>query len=113
MARKSGKPASIVPPAPQPGDTVGIIAPASDISRDLLGAGCERLRAQGYKTLFFESILEKELYFTSSAEHRAWELEQMFLKPYVKAIVCARGGYGTNYLLPKLKVDLIQANPKM
>ena len=31
----------------------------------------------------------------------------------MKAILCARGGYGCNYLLPHLDLDLIRANPKI
>ena len=37
----------------------------------------------------------------------------MFARPEVKAILCARGGYGCNYLLPHLDLDLIRANPKI
>ena len=36
-----------------------------------------------------------------------------FARPEVKAILCARGGYGCNYLLPHLDLDLIRANPKI
>lgn len=111
--RLPGKPATIVPPAPQPGDTIGVIAPASPITKASLDAGCESLRGLGYRIFFFESILERELYFAGSHQRRAWEIEQMFKKEYVKAIICARGGYGANHLLPALNVGLIRANPKM
>jgi muramoyltetrapeptide carboxypeptidase len=111
--RLPGKPATIVPSAPQPGDTIGVIAPASPITKESLDAGCAALRKLGYRVFFFESILERDLYFAGSHERRAWEIEQMFKKDYVKAIICARGGYGTNYLLPQLNLDVIRANPKM
>jgi muramoyltetrapeptide carboxypeptidase len=111
--RRSGEPASIIPPPPQSGDTVGVIAPASPISKETLEAGCEQLRRIGYKIFFFESILERDLYFAGSHQRRAWELTQMFQKPFVKAIICARGGYGTNHLLPLLDLDVIRAHPKM
>ena len=67
----------------------------------------------GYKVFFFESILEKDIYFAGSHQRRAWELEQMFQKKYVTAILCARGGYGANYLLPHINLEIIRANPKM
>ena len=41
--------ARIKPPALQPGDTVGIVAPASNIQRDLLDAGCDMLRRLGQR----------------------------------------------------------------
>jgi muramoyltetrapeptide carboxypeptidase len=105
--------ARIKPPALPPGDTIGIVAPASNIKADLLRAGCEALTRLGYKPFYFDSILDQDLYFAGSVERRARELEEMFARPEVRAIVCARGGYGTNYLLQSLDIDLIKAHPKI
>jgi muramoyltetrapeptide carboxypeptidase len=103
----------IKPPALQPGDTIGIIAPASNIKRELLESGCGALRRLGYKPFYFDSILEQELYFAGSAERRVKELEEMFVRPEVRAIICARGGYGTNYLLEKIDLHKIKSYPKI
>jgi muramoyltetrapeptide carboxypeptidase len=103
----------IKPPALRPGDTIAIVAPASNIKRAELDAGCEALRSAGYKPIFLDSILEKDLYFAGSADRRASELTEMFTRDDVRAIVCARGGYGTNYLLPRLDLEKIKANPKI
>jgi muramoyltetrapeptide carboxypeptidase len=103
----------IKPPALQSGDTVGIIAPASNIKRESLDGGCEALRKLGYKPFYFDSILEKNLYFAGSAERRARELDEMFARNDVRAIVCARGGYGANYLLDTLNLETIKAHPKI
>jgi muramoyltetrapeptide carboxypeptidase len=102
----------------RPGDRVGIVAPASNVKRELLEAGCDGLRRAGYEPFYFESILERDLYFAGSAVRRARELEDMFTRDDVRAIVCARGGYGSNYLLPALDsktIDLkkIAAHPKI
>ena len=90
----------IKPRALRPGDKVGIVAPASNVKREMLDAGCDGLRRAGYEPFYFESILERDLYFAGSAERRARELEDMFMRDDIRAIVCARGGYGSNYLLP-------------
>jgi muramoyltetrapeptide carboxypeptidase len=103
----------IKPPALRPGDTVGIVAPASNIRRELVQAGCERLRALGYKPFYFDSIFDQDLYFAGSIERRARELEEMFVRPEVRAIVCARGGYGSNYLLGILDHMKIERHPKI
>ena len=95
------------------GDTVGIVAPASNIKRELLDKGCEALRHLGYQPFYFDSILEQDLYFAGSPERRARELEEMFVRDDVRAILCARGGYGTNYLLGKLDPAKIVAHPKI
>jgi muramoyltetrapeptide carboxypeptidase len=103
----------VKPPALQPGDTVGIVAPASNIKREFLDAGCEALRALGYKPFYFDSILDQDLYFAGSVKRRAQELEDMFERPEVRAIVCARGGYGANYLLEAIDLKKIKSNPKI
>jgi len=103
----------VKPPALRPGDTVGIVAPASTIKPPDLDAGCEALRRAGYRPFYFDSILEQDLYFAGSVERRARELEEMFVRDDVRAIVCARGGYGANYLLKALDLEKIKAHPKV
>ena len=103
----------VKPPALRPGDTVGIVAPASNIKRPDLEAGCDSLRRAGYGPFYFDSILEQDLYFAGSAKRRAHELEEMFVRDDVRAIVCARGGYGANYLLQELDLEKIKAHPKI
>src|SRR6266568_2175147 len=103
----------VKPPTLKPGDVVGIVAPASDIKRELLEAGCDALRELGYKPFYFDSILERDSYFAGSHERRAHELEEMFMRDDVRAIICARGGYGANYLLNELDLEKIRAHPKI
>ena len=103
----------VKPPALRPGDKVGIAAPASNIQRELLQQGCEGLRRLGYEPFYFESIFEQDLYFAGSVERRARELEEMFARDDIRAIVCARGGYGSNYLPLVLDPKKIVPRPKI
>ena len=103
----------VKPPALRPGDTVGVIAPASNIKQADLEAGCEVLRCAGYRPFYLDSILERDVYFAGSVERRVRELEAMFERDDVRAIVCARGGYGANYLLNQLDLEQIEAHPKI
>src|SRR6267154_6419997 len=103
----------IKPPALRPGDTVGIVAPASNVKRDALEAGSAGLRRAGYRTFYFDSIFDQDLYFAGSVQRRARELEDMFTRDDVQAIVCARGGYGSNYLLEALDWKKIKEHPKI
>jgi muramoyltetrapeptide carboxypeptidase len=103
----------IKPPALRPGDTIGIVAPASNIKRADLDRGCEALRRAGYRPFYFDSILEQDLYFAGPVERRVRELEDMFVRDDVRAIVCARGGYGANYLLQAFDLEKIKAHPKI
>jgi len=110
---QAAQPERVRPPALKSGDTVGIIAPASGFRRDDLEAGCAELLRLGYQPFYLPSIFERQLYFAGSVRRRVDELHQMFSRSEVKAILCARGGYGCNYLLPHLELELIRANPKI
>src|ERR1700688_33720 len=103
----------VKPAALRAGDTIGVVAPASNVKRAELEAGCEGLRRAGYQPFYFDSILDQDLYFAGSVERRARELEAMFKREDVKAIVCARGGYGSNYLLEALDWEQIKLHPKI
>jgi muramoyltetrapeptide carboxypeptidase len=101
------------PPALRRGDRVAIVAPASNIKREMLEAGCDGLRAAGYEPFYLPSISDQDLYFAGSVKRRAAELEQMFARDDIRAILCARGGYGANYLLKAIDIRKIAAHPKI
>ncbi len=67
----------------------------------------------GYVPIYDPSILDADLYFAGSVERRVRELENMFARPDVRAIICARGGYGCNHLLPHIDLDVVRRNPKI
>jgi len=101
------------PPALLRGDTVGIVAPAGVVKREEFEAGLLNLQELGFNPVYSQSILDRELYFAGRTDRRVSELHEMFRAPEVKAIICARGGYGTNHLLPHLNLDLIASRPKI
>jgi muramoyltetrapeptide carboxypeptidase len=106
----------IMPPLLSPGDCVGIVAPASHIPRgneEYLQRGAGRLRELGFEVKYSPSLLKrKHLYLAGTDEERAQELMEMFLDPEVKAILCTRGGYGAQRIIPYLDADLIREHPK-
>lgn len=102
----------VKPRALRQGDVVGVVAPASPMDIVAFKRGCDRLQGLGYKPFFFDTIFDRDLYFAGTAEQRARDLEAMFGREEVKAIFCARGGYGANYLLPLIDVEKIRAQAK-
>ena len=102
----------IRPPALRRGDTVGIIAPAGPITAEALQLGLAALERRGYRPFHLPGILDRDWYFAGSVRRRVDELHAMSANPEVKGIVCFRGGYGANYLLPHLDLDLIRSHPK-
>ena len=67
----------------------------------------------GYRPFYLPSILDRDLYFAGTVERRLDELHEMFRRREIRAILCARGGYGCNYLLPRLDLELVRRNPKI
>jgi muramoyltetrapeptide carboxypeptidase len=106
-------PPLIKPPALRAGDGVGVIAPASYFKRESFESGIAALRRMGYEPIYHDSIFDRDLYFAGSMSRRARELEEMFARDDVRAIVCVRGGYGANYLLPHIDLDIISRYPKI
>jgi muramoyltetrapeptide carboxypeptidase len=107
----SAKP--IKPPALRQGDKVGLIAPASSFSREGFMAGCNRLRQMGYEPVYSQNIFERDIYFAGSVERRAHEFNEFWRRDDVAALICVRGGYGSNYLLERLDYNLFAARPKI
>ncbi|MFH0725630.1 MAG: LD-carboxypeptidase [Pseudomonadota bacterium] len=101
-----------LPPPLKPGDVIGIAAPASAFDRELFFKGIIKLTELGFKPYIPEAIFASEDSFAGSDEHRAKLLTQLFLDESVKAIMCARGGFGSLKILPLLDYELIRRHPK-
>ena len=103
----------IKPTRLRPGDTIGIAAPGSVFKRELFLHGLQHIQEIGYKISFRPDIFSRKGYLAGSDERRATELNLLFADSRIKAIFCARGGYGSQRLLPLLDKKVICANPKI
>ena len=92
---------------------VRIIAPASSAQPARIAEGARVLAARGYR-LSFGAHAEGRYppYFAASAEARLADLHAAFADATVDLIMCTRGGYGSNYLLEELDLELIRSHPK-
>ena len=104
---------TIRPPALRQGDKIGIIAPASSFNRDAFLAGCDRLRQMGYEPVYSQEIFERDLYFAGTVERRAHEFHEFWRREDIAALICVRGGYGSNYLLEKIDYGMLAEHPKI
>lgn len=91
-------------------DTIGIISPASQI-QDIkeFEEIKEFLENEGFKTKIFDGCYFKE----QTDEHKILELEQAFKDNEVKAIICARGGYGSIRILDNIIYQNLIKNSKI
>jgi muramoyltetrapeptide carboxypeptidase len=101
------------PPMLKAADKIGILAPASSFNRENFLAGCEQLRKMGFEPVYSSGIFERDLYFAGSQERRLRELEELLQRDDIAALVCVRGGYGSNYLLQRMRFELFARHPKI
>ncbi|MBW2206028.1 MAG: LD-carboxypeptidase [Deltaproteobacteria bacterium] len=95
------------------GDRIGIVAPGGPVTREELQPGIRFLESRGYSISSAPHLYAQKGYLAGDDENRLQDLHMMFKDPEVKAILCARGGYGTLRLLDKIDYSLIRDNPKI
>ncbi len=103
----------IKPPALRSGDTVAIVAPASNLKADYLSRGVAELERLGFRVRYEPGILDKAHYTAGADDRRATELIRAFADPEIKAVWAARGGYGSMRLLNRLDENMIGQSPKI
>lgn len=103
----------IYPPKLQEGDTVGIVAPARKISPAQLEAALKTLQRWGLKPLLAKNIFSsKHSYLAGSDQERREDFQHMINDDQVKAIFCARGGYGSTRIIEALDFSALKRAPK-
>ena len=103
----------IKPSALKPNATIGIVSPSSWLNEPDLKTAVSVFENKGYKLFLGESVFLKEFTYAGTPQERADDINNMFANPDIDAIICTRGGYGANRVLPLLDYDLIKANPKI
>ena len=103
-----------IPPRLAPGDTIGLVAPASSTERpERIDEVIAHLENQGFDVKPSAHLRSRTGYLAGSDAERASDLNVMFADPEVKAIFALRGGYGSCRILPLIDYALIRANPKL
>jgi len=110
---KERKIKTLKPPRLRRGDTIGIVAPASHFDLEKFNKGIAVLESMGFNISVPERLFNKKGYFAGSDLERAEMVNRYFADPTIKAIMCARGGYGSIRILSLLDYKTIQQNPKI
>ena len=95
-----------------PGDTIGIVAPASSVTEDQLQPAMCWLESFGYAVKLGKSVGARDRFLAGADADRARDLTDMFRDDSVKAILVGRGGYGSSSLLELVDWSSIAAHPK-
>lgn len=94
------------------GDKIGIIAPARKIYMNEIEASIKVFEKWGLQVELGKNIFEQDRQFAGTDEQRAEDLQYMLDKSEIKAIMCARGGYGTIKTLEILDFSNFLKSPK-
>ncbi len=103
----------IKPLSLQRGNHIGVISPSYWLNKKVLAETSKLFQDNGYPLIMGKSNTMKWGPFAGHPKDRADDIHRMFSDPDIKAIICARGGYGANRVLPLLDYDLIRKNPKI
>ena len=102
----------LIPPPLLKGDTIGVVAPAGSVNKNLFDKGIEIIQNMGFKLYIPDDIFDIDRYFAGSDYQRAKNVNKLFATKEIKGIICARGGYGSARILSFLNYDLISTHPK-
>lgn len=100
------------PPVLQPGDRVAIVCTARKVSRPEVAAAIDTLMGWGLEVVLGETITAEAHQFAGPDELRRADFQRMLDAPDIRAILCARGGYGTTRIIDQLDFSQFAADPK-
>jgi muramoyltetrapeptide carboxypeptidase len=94
------------------GDTIGITSPAGYITLEDIQPAVQQLQSWGFTVLTGNTIGKRDFSFGGTDEERVADFQRLLDDVSVKAIMCARGGYGLVRIIDKLDFSRLQAHPK-
>lgn len=101
-----------IPPYLNPGDTIGITTPAGAISLEKIQPAVQLMESWGFKIEIGLAIGKKDFTYGGTDEERRTDLQKMLDNPAIKAIMCARGGYGLVRIIDQLDFSQFIKHPK-
>jgi len=102
----------ITPPYLKPGDQIGIVATARKVSPEEMKPAIQEIGSWGLQVRLGKYLFEEDNQYAGSDEQRASDLQQMLDDLEIKAIICARGGYGTVRIIDSLDFSEFEKHPK-
>lgn len=96
----------------QAGDVIGMVCPAGSIPLERVQKCVETLTDWGYQVKIGKTVGTKKDYFSATDTERVADLQEMLNDPNVKAILCARGGYGVSRIIHQLDFSAFLKQPK-
>ncbi len=96
----------------KPGDSIGIVSPAKAIDPELIDYAKEFLESNGFTVRLGKRCRSRHNYFSGTIEERRTDFQEMLDDESLKAILCARGGYGSVQFIDQLNWSRFEKTPK-
>jgi len=102
-----------IPPYLKKGDTIGLVCPAGYMPVEKVQTCLDVLQEWGYRVKIGKTVGgESATYFSGTDEERLTDFQQMLDDDAIKAVLCARGGYGTGRIIDKIDFTKFRKHPK-
>jgi len=101
-----------LPPYLKQGDTIGMVCPSGCMPMEKMQKCIDTLRLWGFKVKQGKTLGTQCNYFSGTDEERLHDLQLMLDDENVKAIMCARGGYGLSRIIDAISFEKLVQNPK-
>ncbi|MEA1885807.1 MAG: LD-carboxypeptidase [Bacteroidota bacterium] len=102
----------IKPPALKESDRVAVIAPAGLVDREVIEPAIEKLESWGLEVERGDALYERFGVFAGADARRLADLQKALDDPGIRAIICARGGYGMSRIIRSVDFRAFRKNPK-
>ena len=103
----------IIPPYLKKGDTIGMVCPAGYMPKEKMKTCIEVLqRDWGFRVKEGKTLGSGENYFSGTDAERLADIQEMLDDPEVKAVLCARGGYGVGRIIDQIDFRKFRKHPK-
>jgi muramoyltetrapeptide carboxypeptidase len=103
----------IIPPYLKKGDTIGLVCPAGYMPKEKMKKCIQVLqRDWGFTVKEGKTLGSGDNYFSGTDDERLADLQEMLDDPTVKAVLCARGGYGVGRIIDRIDFKHFRKHPK-
>jgi muramoyltetrapeptide carboxypeptidase len=102
----------IIPKYLKQGDVIGITSPAGFITLPEIQPAMQQLESWGFKIRVGNTIGKRDFTFGGTDEERAADFQDMLNDKSIKAVMCARGGYGAIRIIDKIDFSKLPEHPK-
>jgi muramoyltetrapeptide carboxypeptidase len=100
------------PPFLKSGDCIGIAATARWVTTEQLQPAIDRFTSWGLRVKVAPNVHTPNFQLAGNAEQRAQGMQSLLDDEEVKAVIIARGGYGTVHTIDLLDFSIFESNPK-